>query len=185
MYISDVVLEKDNLGLITKRIRVATFFIVLFVLGALASSGVIVYSLITETADLNTYLYNGTSIFIALFWIIFAGRECVMYKGAKSGIETIGTFTVVGKVIQVDAKHKYNVFTIVNLICSILVFACFVGSVVVQALGFNAELLYTVALSFVLTSFLTYQTIVGFIDDKMYRKVIFTSDEEAEDNIEE
>ena len=185
MYISDVVLEKDNLGLVTKRIRFATLFIVLFVLGALASAGVIVYSLVTKTANLDTYLYNGASIFIALFWVVFASRENFLYKGAKTGIETVGSFTIVGKVVQVDAKHKYNVYTIVNLICAILVFACFVGSIVVQALGFNAELLYTVALSFVLTSFLTYQTIVGFIDDKMYRKVIFASDEEAEEIVEE
>ncbi len=181
MYISDVVLEKDNLGLVKKRVHSATFFIIMFVLGVLACSAVIVYSLITKTATLNTYLYNGTGILIAGFWLILASRQRATYRAAQTGIETIGSFTVVGSVIQVDAKHKYNVYTIVNLICSILVFACFVGSIVIQVLNFNPDLLYTIALSFVLTTFLIYQTVTGFIEDRMYRKVVFSSDEQAEE----
>lgn len=182
MYISDVVLEQDNLNLVNRRIKFATFYMVMFAIGLLAAIALVVYSAVTQVADFYTYLFNGTTALIAVFWIIIAYRQQYMFKAAKIGIESSGTYTIVGTTIQVDAKHKFNTYTILNLVCAILVFACFVGTIVVQVLNFEPSTLYSIALSFVLTVFLAYQTTIGFIDDKMYRKVVFNNDESVNES---
>lgn len=177
MYISDVVLDKDNLGQINKRVNFATFYMVLFALNILAAIALIVYSIVTEVTDFYTYMFSAIAVLIAVFWIVYARKQQYMFQAAKIAINSNGSYTISNTTIQVDAQRKINYYTILNIVCFILVFACFIGAIVIQFITFNPALLYTIVMAFTLSTFLAYQTTICLIDDKMYRDVVFSTDQ--------
>ena len=60
-----------------------------------------------------------------------------------------------------------------NFVCAILVLVCFIVEIVLQIVEFNILTLYILPITFVLGLYMTYQTAIGLINDKMYRQVIF------------
>lgn len=175
MYITDVVLEKNVLKQIQQKLVTSVIFMVLFALNILVSIAFVVFAFIKQIGELNSYLFGAFGILIPVFWFVVAINEYKTYKMAKQQILEHGNF-VLQKPTEVNAEHKYNSSTILNIICAILVFVCFVAALVVQIIDFDVTSLYTVVMLFVLTVFMFYQMIISLVNDKMFRIVIFNSE---------
>lgn len=172
MYITDVVIEKESIKLIQQKICVALTFIVLMFVGVSMSVASIVYGLVEKITDYNTYLFSAFGIVISAFWLVVLFKELKNSKSAKQQILERGSY-VHTTPVNVDARRKYNITSILNLICAIFVFACFVAVVVMQIIKFNPLTIYTIAISFVLAVFMFYQAIISIINDKIFRNTIY------------
>lgn len=175
MYITDVVLEKNVLKQIQQKINTAAIFMVLFALNILTSVAFVVFTFIKQIGEFNSYLFGAFGVLIPAFWFVVALNECKTYKNAKKQILENGNY-VLQKPTEVNAEHKFNSATILNIICAVLVLVCFVAALVVQIINFDVTTLYTVVMLFVLTVFMFYQMIISLVNDKMFRIVIFNSD---------
>lgn len=175
MYITDVVLEKNVLKQVQQRISSSICYLVLFALSILISGAFIVFCLINKVSSFDTYLFGAFGILIPFFWIFIALKEYKTYKIAKQQILENGSYTFTTPT-EVNAEHKHNSSTILNIVCVVLVFACFVATIVSQVLNYDITTLYSVVMTFVLTIFMCYQTTTGLINDKMFRTVIWGQD---------
>ncbi len=173
MFVTDVVVEKESLHLMIKKLKTSFVFMFVFGIGIVASIATIIYGCIQKITDYNTYLFSAFGIVIAGFWLFFSYKEYGKCKIACNEITEKGKHVLSGA-IEVNAEHSHNTSTIVNLICAILVTVCFVAGIVVQVLNFNPLTFYIIPITFVLTTYMVYQTIVSLINDKIYRNTIFS-----------
>lgn len=172
MFVTDVVIEGDSLGLLKAKLRTSLVFMVLLVIGFVASLAMIIIGIANKVSDVNTYLFSGFGMLIAGFWFVIAYNEHKKSTLAIAEINEKGSHTISGA-IEVNAEHKFNTSSILNLVCAILVTVCFVIEIVLQLVEFNILTLYIIPITLVLGVYMAYQTIIGFINDKLYRKVIF------------
>ena len=174
MFITDVIVDSRSLGLMKKKYNTNIVFLYLFVLSMLLSVGIIVYGIIQKITGYNTYLFGGCALLISGFWLFYVVKNLKETKKAYTQIKDRGEY-VYRKVIEVNAQHKHNTSTIVSLVSAIVVSICMIVVAVVQIANYNPDSFYILPMLFVLGVFSYYQTIVNFIDDKIYRNCIFNN----------
>ncbi len=172
MFVTDVVVDKQSLNLINRKAKISFAFICVFALGILVSLATIIFGIVAKISDFNTYLFAAFGFLIAGFWLYASIVEFKKSKLACFEILDKGSHVITGA-IEVNAEHKYNGTTILNLVCSVLVLVCFIVEIVLQIVKFNMLTLYIIPITFVLASYMIYQTLIGFTNDKLYRNVIF------------
>lgn len=172
MFVTDVVVDKQSLKLIDRKFKIAFAFICVFSLGILISLATIIMGIVTKISDSNTYLFSAFGILISGFWLYVSIREFKKSKLACAEIIEKGSHVVTGA-IEVNAEHKYNSSTILNMVCAVLIAICFVVEIIIQIVKFNLLTLYIIPITFVLASYMVYQTLIGFANDKIYRAAIF------------
>ena len=148
MYVTDLVIEKDSLGLMKKKLFVNRLFLYLFVFSTLMSIAMIVFAIVKKIGDFNTYLFGAFAL------------------------EQAGKYTI-RKVVEVNAEHKHNTSTIFTLVCAVVVSICAVIAGVMQCIRLDLLTLYIVPMLVVLAIFSCYQASNNLIDDKIYRNCIF------------
>lgn len=172
MFVSEIVIEKNSLNLVQRKISLAILYFVLFGISILASLGVIVFGIIEKISDYNLYLFAGIGILIAIFYLFVLVKDYKLNLKAKAEIIENGFYTY-KNALEINPKRKLNGTTIFSIICAVLIVACFIAVVVMQILKFNVETIYIVPIMFVLAVFTTYQMSMYLINDKLYRNAIF------------
>ena len=172
MFVTDVVVEKNSLNLINAKIKISFTFLFLMGIGFAAALAMIIAGLVNKVTDYNTYLFSAFGMAISVFWFFVSFNEYKKSRRAAIEIMERGSHTITGA-IEVNADRKYNTFTIMNFVCAILVLVCFIVEIVLQIVEFNILTLYILPITFILGLYMTYQTAIGLINDKMYRQVIF------------
>lgn len=172
MYVTDLVVEKDSLGLMKKKLFVNRLFLYLFVFSTLMSIAMIVFAIVKKIGDFNTYLFGAFALLISVFWLYYDIKTLKTSKFACLELEQTGKYTI-RKVVEVNAEHKHNTSTIFTLICAVVVSICAVIAGVMQCIRLDLLTLYIVPMLVVLAIFSCYQASNNLIDDKIYRNCIF------------
>lgn len=173
MFVTDVVVDKQSLSLVNLKVKTSLAFMIVFSVGILLSIANIIFGIVTKISDYNTYLFSAFGILIAGFWLYASFRENKRSKQAYNEISEKGTYIVTGE-IEVNAEHKLNHSTILNLVCAILVAICLIVEIFIQIFAFNPLTVYIISITFVLTSYMIYQTLIGLVNDKIYRNAIIS-----------
>ena len=166
MYVTDLVIEKDSLGLMKKKLFVNRLFLYLFVFSTLMSIAMIVFAIV------KTYLFGAFALLISVFWLYYDIKTLKTSKFACQELEQTGKYTI-RKVVEVNAEHKHNTSTIFTLVCAVVVLICAVIAGVMQCIRLDLLTLYIVPMLVVLAIFSCYQASNNLIDDKIYRNCIF------------
>ena len=172
MYVTDLVVEKDSLGLIKKKLFVNRLFLYLFVFSTLLSIAMMVFAIVKRVGDFNTYLFGAFALLISVFWLYYDIKALKTSKLACLELDKTGKYTI-RKVVEVNAEHKHNTSTIFTLVCAVVVSICAIISIVIQCFKFDLLTLYIVPMLAVLAIFSCYQASNNMIDDKIYRNCIF------------
>lgn len=171
MFVSEVVVEKKSLKLVQNKINLNMLFLGLFIFGIILSAGIIVFGIVKNITDFNTYLFGAFGILIPAFWLFIVLKDYKNLKQMKSEIITKGNYNYKNP-LEINPQRKFNGSTVTSIICAIFVLICLVAVIVVQCVNYNINTLYTIPISFVLFACLTYQAIMGILNDKIYRNSI-------------
>lgn len=172
MYVSEAVLEPKCLKTIKFKVKMATFFTVLFSLAILGGIATIIISAINGISNFNAYLMSTLAILFGVYWIYLALKTQKANIAVINEIEQNGFYISKG-LFEVNPKHKYNIFSIVMLVLGIIVLAIFGFSLLMQIINFSPESLFTLPMLFVLAIYTLYYAIGSMSDDKILRKVIY------------